>query len=47
MKPYKIIKSKNNYIKKSKLIMPLKKNKVPLFFFKDCFTPPKKEIENN
>lgn len=44
MKPYKIIKSAGKSIKKAKIICPLKKNKIPLFFLKNCFTPNKNEI---
>lgn len=44
MKPYKIIKSKVNLIKKNKLVLPLASKKIPLTFFKNVFTPKKKEI---
>jgi hypothetical protein len=45
MKPYKIIKPKNSYLKKIRIIGPLKLRKIPLAFFKNVHTPPKGEIE--
>ena len=44
MKPYKIIKNKNNYLKKPKILGPLKRIKLPFVFFKDTFTPSKGKI---
>ena len=47
MKPYKILKTKNAFPKKAKVLGPLKKPNIPLLFFKNSFTPPKGEIKLN
>lgn len=44
MKPYKIIKSKGPNLKKAKLVGILKAPKVPLYFIKNCHTPPKAAV---
>lgn len=45
MKPYKIIKSTSVVPAKKILVGPLKPPKVPLWFVKDVFTPPKASLE--
>lgn len=44
MKPYKIIKTLGKLPKKAKVLTPLKKQRVPLVFFKNSFTPPKGKV---
>lgn len=44
MKPYKIIKSQNPNLKKTKLVGILKAPKVPLYFIKNCHTPKKSAV---
>ena len=44
MKPYKIIKEQKHFVKKPKVMPPLKRPKVPLYFFKAINFTRKSEI---
>lgn len=44
MKPYKIIKEQKQNLKKPKVMPPLKRHKVPLYFFKAINFSRKSEI---